>query len=204
MFISVRLTATKLGNYCGFAMQNWHLPWHENSVIDPIWRRSRCVKVSVSDILALSEQRKAVSKLRAMKPYRATSPCAKSRFCGIAHQLKAALLHYSRNNHLFKTFSGNPTALDSCRLGYFSVYLILPSSSGSNSPNRDNSRAFPTERQQKHVHKTGPEKQKGLSRLYLIWDSTSCFLEFQAPSVADDCKLKYCPSVAGARIQGPK
>jgi len=55
--------------------------------------------------------------------YRATFPCAKSRFCGIAYQLKAALLHYSRNNPLFKTFSGKPTALDSCRLGCFSVLL---------------------------------------------------------------------------------
>ena len=123
MFISVLVNATKLGNYCGLALRYRHPSWHENSVIDRIRRFTSLLKFSGSDILALSEQRKSVSKLHAMKQYRGIVPCSKARFCCIVHQLKAALLHYSRNNHLSKTFSANPTALDSCRLGCFCVLL---------------------------------------------------------------------------------
>lgn len=121
MVISVRVTDTKLGLVDLSCSR--HPPWHEKSITDRIWRWTPLRKVSVSDVLALSEQRKADSKLRSIKPHRATLPCAKSRFYGIVHQLKTALLHYSRKSHLFKTRTGNPTALDSCRLRCFSVSL---------------------------------------------------------------------------------
>jgi hypothetical protein len=53
----------------------------------------------------------------------------------------------------------------------------------------------------RHVHRSGPEKQKGVSRIFNVFETIRIFfLEFQVILDVDGCKSQHCAIVAVPRI----